>query len=266
MKLKVITATSKESSIEVNNSMFATKDNPTLLAQAIRIYLSNLRQGTSKVKTRSQVNRSKSKWYRQKGTGNARHGSRNAHIFVGGGVAHGPKGIENWNKNLNSKLQADQIFVTDNLNGLQGKTAEADLLLQKMLGKVDKILIVLGENSELIKRSVNNIGQVLTVNANELNALHLVTAKKIIFTKEALQILENRLKKETVVKSNKITKKIKPVEKIKSAESAKLVKATKTEKSTKSVKTKKTASTAPKTIVKSKKKIKTTTKTKAKSK
>jgi len=191
MKLKVITATSKESSIEVNNSMFATKDNPTLLAQAIRIYLSNLRQGTSKVKTRSQVNRSKSKWYRQKGTGNARHGSRNAHIFVGGGVAHGPKGIENWNKNLNSKmkaqalrvalkLQADQIFVTDNLNGLQGKTAEADLLLQKMLGKVDKILIVLGENSELIKRSVNNIGQVLTVNANELNALHLVTAKKII--------------------------------------------------------------------------------------
>jgi large subunit ribosomal protein L4 len=206
MKLKVITATSRESSIEVNNSIFADKDNPALLAQAIRVYLSNLRQGTSKVKTRSQVSRTKSKWYRQKGTGNARHGSKNAPIFVGGGVAHGPKGIENWSKNLNSKmkaqalrvalrLQADNIFVTDNLNGLKGKTAEADALLNKMLGSVDKTLIVLGDNAELIRRSVNNIEQVLTINAKELNALHVSLAAHIILTKEALLILEARLKK-----------------------------------------------------------------------
>jgi len=223
MKLKVITPTSRKSSIEVSDSMFSAKDNPVLLAQAIRVYLSNLRQGTSKVKTRSQVKRTKSKWYRQKGTGNARHGSKNAPIFVGGGVAHGPKGIENWSKNLNNKmkiqalrvalkLQVNNLVVTDNLNSLKGKTGEAAVLLQKMLGKVSKTLIVLGDNSELIKRSVRNINQVLTISAREINALHVVTAQTIILTREALEILEKRLQtstaKKRVVKDKPVAKSI----------------------------------------------------------
>jgi large subunit ribosomal protein L4 len=224
MKLKVITATSKTSSIKVADSMFAQKDNPTLLAQAIRVYLSNLRQGTSKVKTRSQVSRTKSKWYKQKGTGNARHGSKNAPIFVGGGVAHGPKGNENWSKNLNQKmkaqalrvalkLQAEQIVVTDNLNGLKGKTAEAASLLQKMLGEIGKTLIILGDNAELIRRSVRNIDQILTINAREINALHIVTAKTIVITKEALEILEQRLQKKTMAKKMVVDSTTKLVEK-----------------------------------------------------
>src|SRR3990172_5217016 len=194
MKLKVITPTSKSSSIEVSDAIFGQKSNPALLAQAIRVYLSNLRQGTSKVKTRSEVKRTHAKWYRQKGTGNARHGSRNAPIFVGGGVAHGPKGIENWDKQLNRKMkaqalrvalsmQAEKIVVTDNLNGLKGKTSEAGKLLKKMFGELPRTVVVLGENTDLIRRSIRNIDQVLSVGVTELTALQVALADTVIFTK-----------------------------------------------------------------------------------
>lgn len=209
MKLKVITATSKSSTIEVNDEIFAQKSNPVLLAQAVRVYLSNLRQGTSKVKTRSEVSRTKAKWYKQKGTGNARHGSKNAPIFVGGGVSHGPTGNENWTKALSRKMKAqalrvalsmqtEKIVVTDNFNSLGGKTAEAAKLLNKMIDDKGKVLVVLAGNSDLIRRSLRNIQQVLTVPAVELNSLQVAMADIIIFTKDSLKVLEDRLSKEKV--------------------------------------------------------------------
>jgi large subunit ribosomal protein L4 len=211
MKLKVITATSKSSTVEASDKVFGQKANPVLVAQAVRVYLSNLRQGSSKVKTRSAVKRTKSKWYKQKGTGNARHGSKNAPIFVGGGVAHGPKGIENWTKSLSRKMkaqalrvalsmQAEKVIVTDNLNSLGGKTSEAAKLLSKMIDEKGKVLVVLSGNSELIRRSLNNIPKVLTTPAVELNALQVAMADTLIFTKDSLKVLEERLgeKKEEV--------------------------------------------------------------------
>ncbi len=214
MKLKVITATSKSSTIEVNDAIFAQKSNPVLLAQAVRVYLSNLRQGTSKVKTRSEVSRTKAKWYKQKGTGNARHGSKNAPIFVGGGVSHGPTGNENWTKALSRKMKAqalrvalsmqtEKIVVTDNFNSLGGKTAEAAKLLNKMIDDKGKVLVVLAGNSDLIRRSLRNIEQVLTVPAVELNSLQVAMADIIIFTKDSLKVLEDRLSKEKVEVSTK---------------------------------------------------------------
>jgi len=218
MKLKVITATSKSSTIEVSDSIFSQKENPVLVAQAVRVYLSNLRQGSSKVKSRGFVKRTKSKWYKQKGTGNARHGSRNAPIFVGGGVAHGPTGKENWTKNLSRKMkaqalrvalsmQAENIIVTDNFNSLGGKTSEAAKLLDKMIDQRGKVLVVLTDKSELIRRSLGNIPRVLTVQALEINALQVAMSDNLIFTKDSIKILESRLKKETKV--------IKEVEEIK---------------------------------------------------
>ena len=205
MKLTVITPTSKSSSIEVSNQVFGQKANPQLLAQAVRVYLSNLRQGTSKVKTRSEINRTHAKWYRQKGTGNARHGSKNAPIFVGGGIAHGPKGVENWDRQLNRKMKAqalrvalsmqvEKIVVTDNLNGLKGKTKEAAKLLTKMLGTdVGRTVVVLSENSSLMRRALQNIDRVLPVAVVELTALQVALADTIVFSKNSLQALEARL-------------------------------------------------------------------------
>jgi large subunit ribosomal protein L4 len=91
MQLPVIDSTSKNEKMRVNDILFSDQSVDALLAQAIKVYQSNLRQGTSYTKTRSEVKRTKKKWYKQKGTGNARHGSRNPNIFVGGGVSHGPE-------------------------------------------------------------------------------------------------------------------------------------------------------------------------------
>jgi len=219
MKLKVITPTSKSSSIEVSTAIFGQKANPQLLAQAIRVYQSNLRQGTSKAKTRSEVNRTHAKWYRQKGTGNARHGSRNAPIFVGGGVAHGPTGMENWTRQLNRKMkaqalrvalsmQAEKIVVTDNLNGLKGKTKEAAKVLSKMLGELGRTVIVLGENTALMRQGLRNIDRVLPTSVTELTALQVAVADTIVLTKDSLKALETRLTAKKVVKVKPAVKKV----------------------------------------------------------
>lgn len=73
---------------------FVGEENSALLAQALHVYRDRLHAGTSMVKTRGEIARTTKKWFRQKGTGNARHGARSAPIFVGGGVAHGPKGVK----------------------------------------------------------------------------------------------------------------------------------------------------------------------------
>src|SRR4030067_2701068 len=85
-----------QGTVTVSATYFKAKANPALVTQALRIYQSNQRQVTRKVKTRGEIDRTTQKVWRQKGTGRARHGSRRAPIFVGGGVAHGPTGQENF--------------------------------------------------------------------------------------------------------------------------------------------------------------------------
>ena len=144
MQLTLIDSARKNEKVRVNDSLFADKGSETILAQAVRVYLSNLRQGTSHTKTRSEINRTKKKWFKQKGTGNARHGARTPNIFVGGGVSHGPRGNENWSKTLTSKsklialraalsAQKANLFLSKNIGSLNGKTAEATKLLTNVV-------------------------------------------------------------------------------------------------------------------------------------
>lgn len=204
MKLKSLTITGKDNLISAKDAIYAVEPNHVLLAQAVRIYLSNLRQGTSKVKTRSEVARTKKKWFKQKGTGNARHGSKNAPIFVGGGVAHGPKGVENWNLKLGKKmkqsalktaltLQSDNIFISDEIKDLTGKTTEAVKLFEKLLNGKDKVLVVLSETKPSAIRSIQNLPLVLVTTADRLNVLQVSMADKIVLEFEALKVLDNRL-------------------------------------------------------------------------
>lgn len=211
MKLTVIRTSSRNSQVTVSDDVFA-KPNPVLLAQAVRVYLSNKRQGTSKTQNRSEVTRTTRKWYRQKGTGNARHGARNAALFVGGSIAHGPRGIENWKKSLSASqkkqalaaaltAQADNILINDELLELKGKTKEADKLLAKIFESFDesnyldhKILIVVKDRKPVLERAVRNLPKVRLLAAANISALPIAAANKIILTSQAVEVLEERIK------------------------------------------------------------------------
>lgn len=208
MNLKTYTKTGNVSKrpLSVNEAVFAAPVNQVLLAQAIRVYLSNQRQGTSQVKTRSEVSRTTRKWYRQKGTGNARHGSKKAPIFVGGGVAHGPTGQENWSRSLTRQLkrkalisamsaQADNMIVASGLSDLSGKTKEAAELLSKMKIEAKKVLIILADFDEQVLRSLRNLAQVQIAQADQVNVYDIASADQIVLTKEAVEVIEKRLTK-----------------------------------------------------------------------
>ena len=103
MATKTVKTPAKKS---LDPRVFAYPVNPALLTQVLHVYRDNAHQNTSKVKTRGELTRTTRKMYKQKGTGNARHGSRMAPIFVGGGVAHGPTGVQPTNLKLNRKMKA----------------------------------------------------------------------------------------------------------------------------------------------------------------
>lgn len=204
MKAPIITNTGISGEAKLSDVLFAGPVNKKLLAQAILVYRSNLRQGTGASKTRSQITATTKKWYRQKGTGNARHGAKSAHIFVGGGVAHGPDGSANWSKKLTKKLkskalvaalsaQADKVYVSSHLDELTGKTQEAVALLAPLQKEFKKILLVAHNASEKTLRAVRNIDNVLIVPAYQLTALEVSMAHAIVITPAALEVLEKRV-------------------------------------------------------------------------
>lgn len=206
MQLPVIDSTSKNEKIRVSDLLFSDKVVDQLFAQAIRVYQANLRQGTSYTKTRSEVNRTKKKWYRQKGTGNARHGARTPNIFVGGGVSHGPRAIENWSLKLNRKsklialqqaltLQKKNLFVSKDIATLKGKTKGADKLISKFSEKTDKVLVILHKMNETVLRALANLNNVDVTTAERLNVLQVAQADKILIDFSALKTLEDRFNK-----------------------------------------------------------------------
>ena len=206
MKLTVASTVGQNSSLEVRDDVFAVALNKPLISQAVRVFLSNQRQGTSKVKTRSEINRTKKKWFKQKGTGNARHGARTPNIFVGGGVAHGPTGEQNWNLSLSAaqrrsaltsalSAQVAQTLVTDDLLQLDGKTASAHRLLKKMLPNAEHVLVIVDERSPMVLRSLRNLVRVLVTTAAQVNTTDVVFADGIVMTKDAVKSLEARLGK-----------------------------------------------------------------------
>lgn len=204
MKVTGLTASGSHTSVEITDSIFAEAVNNQALSQAVRMYLSNMRQGTSSTKTRAEVNRTKKKWFKQKGTGNARHGARTPNIFVGGGVSHGPRGQKDWRLEmprsqrlvaLKSALsvQAANIVVADQLTSLEGKTGIAAKIIAHIAKPDEKILVIVDQPTELFLRSVRNIEQVLVTRASRVNALEVSMADKVVFTKSAIEALSTRL-------------------------------------------------------------------------
>jgi len=205
MKLSVINPTGKNSSMTVKDEIFGLPANDHLVAQAVRVFMNNQRQGTSSAKTRSDVLRTTKKWYKQKGTGNARHGARSAHIFVGGGVAFGPKADQNWSLNLPKKMKkkalavaismrASETVVSDAITELTGKTKPAAELVSKLTDpKARRVLIVVSELQPQVTQAVRNLPNVIVSHASRVNIYEVMNATHLVLTKDAVKQLEERL-------------------------------------------------------------------------
>jgi large subunit ribosomal protein L4 len=195
----------KVDEIELRPDIFEAAVNIPLMHQALVRQLANARLGTHKTKTRSENNRSKSKWYRQKGTGRARHGSRNAPIFVGGGIAHGPM-PRSYDKKMPVKMRraalrsalsvkaaAQQIVVVDQLAMDAPKTKEMVRVLHNLSAVDGKTLILLPERNSSVELSVRNLPTARTLRAHYLNIKDLMSADYLVMPLGALEVVESIL-------------------------------------------------------------------------
>lgn len=194
-------------SMTLPEAVFGAKPNKALIAQAVRVYLANQRQGNASTKTRGDVTGTTKKIYRQKGTGRARHGAAKAPIFVGGGVAHGPHPHDfsmDFPKKmkkkalisaLSEKTQTGAIRIVD--GDFSGKTKEVAMLMNKLeagsKGKANKVLFVVGKN-DTATRGAHNIAGLEVRRVETLSTYEVVINRTIIFLKDTVEALETRLK------------------------------------------------------------------------
>ncbi len=194
----------KVGEVELRSDIFEVPVNEGLIQQALVRQLANARLGTVKTKSRGEVNRTKQKWFRQKGTGRARHGSRNAPIFVGGGVAHGPKPRDYAKRlplkmrraalrcALSAKAGEGQIMVLDALTLETPKTKEMAAVL-KGLGLDASVLVLLEDRNEAVEMSTRNLPQVTAVRASYLNVRDLLGHDHLLLPQGALRVVESIL-------------------------------------------------------------------------
>lgn len=193
----------KKGTIALPESVFGGKINNELMAQAIRVYQVNQRQGTASTKTRGEVQGSTRKIYRQKGTGRARHGGITAPIFVGGGIAFGPRPRTfelKLSKQMRRKalisalalrLSEDKVKIVD-ASSASGKTAEIYKMFQKMsvLNSKGNGKVLFIPQIDQAKRAAKNIEGVEVFKATAINTYAVLNSGNIVIEKQAIQDLE----------------------------------------------------------------------------
>ena len=205
MKIDKLNLNGKKDSIEILDTIIASKINRKLVSNLLYKTNANYKGRKAKTKQKNEIKGSTSKIYAQKGTGNARHASKKAPIFVGGGVAHGPKGELNHKKRkLNKsekKLSIASLITKKNnlkdliiLNDFEKqilKTKEMNKILIKFEAK-NSIIIADKKSKDNIFKSVKNIPNVKITDVNHFSAYDLAKFKKIIFTETSIKELEKR--------------------------------------------------------------------------
>lgn len=205
MKVSVLNMAGEEvGNVDLPAAIFEAKINRDLMHQALVRQLANARLGTHKTKGRSEVNRTTAKAYRQKGTGRARHGSRRAPIFVGGGVAHGPR-PRKYTKDMPRKMRRaalrsalsvkagnGDLVLLDEIHMDAPKTKEVVAMLSRVAGS-ESALVLLPERHENFEKSARNLPDVKTLRANYLNIRDLLGYNKIIMPLAALAVITNFL-------------------------------------------------------------------------
>jgi len=194
----------KVEEIELQDSVFGIEPNTVVMHQAMVRQQANARLGTHKAKTRSEVSGTTAKWYRQKGTGRARHGDRKAPIFVGGGQSHKPvprdytKAMPRKMRRLalrsalSAKASASEIVVLDEL-AFSGPATSQVLELLDNLKIQGSAVILLPEHNENVEKSARNLQEVKTLRAHYLNIRDLLGHDYVIIPKSAVSVIEGFL-------------------------------------------------------------------------
>ena len=163
MKLKVLNLDAKSAGeIELKDEIFGLEPRSDLIQRVIVWQLAKRRAGTHKTKTRGEINRTTKKWYRQKGTGSARHGARSAPLFVGGGKAMAPV-VRSHEFDLPKKVRAAGMLIVD------------------------------GEFDKNFAMSARNLANVALVPASGLNVYDIIKHDTLVMTKAAVSAIEERL-------------------------------------------------------------------------
>jgi large subunit ribosomal protein L4 len=205
MKLDKIDLDGKKSSMEVLDKIFSAKINHKLVSSVLYKTNANYKGRHAKTKQQNEVSGPTSKIYAQKGTGNARHASRKAPIFVGGGIAHGPKGQLSYKKRklnksekkqsiaslISEKNQKNLLLVLSDFKNEIKKTKEMNSILKKF--DIPHSLIILDKASKkLIEKSIRNIPNIKATDINHFSAFDIVKFKKIVFTESSVKELEKK--------------------------------------------------------------------------
>jgi large subunit ribosomal protein L4 len=197
----------KVGDIDVSDDVFGVEIREHLLWEAVRVQRAARRQGTASTKTRAEVNRTKDKIYRQKGTGSARHGSRRANVFRGGGVVHGPR-PHLYHLDMNKKAMAaalrvvlslraskGNLIVVKELTGSAPKTKELATALAKL--ESPKALLVCEEGNRWLQLSARNLEKSAFLDVRGLNVYDIMRYPKLVMSEASLRALEARLAKKS---------------------------------------------------------------------
>lgn len=191
--------------IKLNDAIFAIEPNDHAIYLDVKQYLANNRQGTAKAKQRSENAHSTRKLGRQKGGGGARPGDLKSPVRVGGGTIFGPV-PRDYSFKLNKKVKQlarrsalslrakqDQLIVLDALNFEAPKTKAMIEVLDKLNVSGKKVLFVLPEGNEVVRRSANNIQRTNVVTVNELNTYVIMNSNAVVLLKDAVPAIEATL-------------------------------------------------------------------------
>ncbi len=205
MKIDKLNLDGKKSSIEVLDKIFSAKINTKLVSNVLYKSNANYKGRHAKTKQQNEVSGPTSKIYAQKGTGNARHASKKAPIFVGGGIAHGPKGELSYktrklNKSekknsiaslISEKIKNKNLLIFSDFNLEIKKTKEMSLIIKKF--GISNSLIILDKSSkEKIEKSIRNIPKIKVTDVNHFSTFDIVKFEKIVFTETSVKELEKR--------------------------------------------------------------------------
>ena len=205
MKIEKLNIDGKKDTIDISEKIVAARVNEKLVSHVLYKTNANYKGRKAKTKQKNEITGSTSKIYAQKGTGNARHASKKAPIFVGGGVAHGPKGALSYKRRklnksekklsiasiITKKNKLNDLIVLDDFQNVISKTKEMNNILIKFKAK-NSIIIADKKSKDNIFKSIKNIPNVKITDVNHFSAFDIAKYKKVIFTETSIKELEKR--------------------------------------------------------------------------